>query len=409
MFPYNDLAMAFSNQLWLNISSADKKTAWEQAQCYSNTLARYNAYLNYLSLYIFLNWLIEWVAEESIPKPSIFPSEDSLPSIWEVVNGAIITLAERRIVLIPSETMDLEELSVPQEWVDIPTLAGDYYLAVQVNLEANQDECFLGVRGFTTHRLLKNFGKYNSNERTYVLAAENLTTNLTVMLMTLGLPVQEEISELPSLSEAEAQKLLQRLGDSSIYFPRLQVDVPFEQWAALLDNDEWRTQLYHRRIGRLAVAKNMVSINNLSNWFHNIFDTGWQSLNTIINTELGNLAFAFRQHEIAVGRVSVQGVKLIDLGMQLGNHSVALLIGLTQDDEQKVGIRVQLHPCHGEIYLPPNIRLALLSSSGATLQEFQSRTQDNFVQLKRFTCPKGKIFKIQVSIDNFSITEDFVA
>ncbi|MGH8000918.1 MAG: DUF1822 family protein [Brasilonema sp.] len=408
MFPCNDLAMAFSNQLWLNISSANKKTAWEQAQRHSNTLARYNAYLNYLSLYIFFNWLTEWVAEESMPKPSIFPSEDSLPSIWEVVNGAIITLGERRIVLIPSETMDLEELCVPQEWVDIPTLAGDYYLAVQVNLEANQDECFLGVRGFTTHRLLKNFGKYNSNERTYVLAAENLTISLSVMLMTLRLSVQEEISELPSLSEAEAQKLLQRLGDSSIYFPRLQVDVPFEQWAALLDNDEWRTQLYHRRIGRLAVAKNMVLINNLSNWFENIFDTGWQSLNTILNTELGNLAFAFRQNDIAIGGVSVEGVKLIDLGIQLGNHSVALLVGLTQKDEQKVGIRVQLHPCHGEIYLPPNIRLALLSSSGVNLQEFQSRSQDNFVQLKRFTCPKGKIFKIQVSIENFSITEDFV-
>ncbi len=407
MFSFNKLERSVSNQLWLNISSADKKKAWEQAQSHSNTLARYNAYLNHLSLYIFLNWLTEWLASESVPQPAIFPSEDGLPSIWEVVNGAAITLGERRIVLIPSETIDLEELCVPQEWVDIPSFAGDYYLAVQVNLEADEDECFLGVLGFTTHRLLKNFGSYNSNERTYVLAAENLTVNLSVMLMTLGLTVQEEIPELPTLSEAEAQKLLQLLGDSSIYFPRLRVDVPFEQWAVLLDNDEWRIQLYHRRIGGLAVAKNMASVNNLNNWFQNIFDTGWQSLNTILNTESENLAFAFRQHEIA-GGVSVEGVKLIDLGIQLGNHSVALLVGLTQEDEQKVGIRVQLHPSQGQTYLPPNIKLALLSSSGATLQEFQSRTQDNLIQLKRFTCPKGKTFKIQVTLDNFRITEDFV-
>ncbi|WP_414583056.1 DUF1822 family protein [Scytonema sp. PCC 10023] len=408
MFPFNELERSVSNLLWLNISSADKKKAWEQAQSHSNTLARYNAYRNHLSLYIFFNWLTEWLASESVSKPEIFPSEDSLPSIWEVVNGAAITLGEKRIVLIPSETIDLEELCVPQEWVDIPSFAGDYYLAVQVNLEADNDECFLGVLGFTTHRLLKNFGSYNSNERTYVLAAENLTENLSVVLMTLGLPVQEEISELPSLSEAEAQKLLQLLGDSSIYFPRLRVDVPFERWAALLDNDEWRTQLYHRRIGGLAIAKNTASVNNLSNWFQNIFDTDWQSLNTILNTESENLAFAFRQRELTVGGVSVNGVKLIDLGIQLGNHSVALLIGLTQEDEQKVGIRVQLHPYNGQTYLPPNIKLALLSSSGATLQEFRSRTQDNLIQLKRFTCPKRKTFKIQVTIDNFSITEDFV-
>ncbi|MBW4594114.1 MAG: DUF1822 family protein [Brasilonema angustatum HA4187-MV1] len=408
MFSFNELDKASSNQLWLNISSAHKNKAWEQAQSHSNTLARYNAYLNHLSLYILFNWFTEWLAQESIPKPSIFPSEDSLPSIWEVVNGAAMTLSERRIVLIPSETIDLEELCVPQEWVDIPSFAGDYYLAVQVNLEGDEDECSLVVLGFTTHRLLKNFGSYNSNERTYVLPTINLTHNLAVMLTTLGLPVQEEIPEFPNLSEAKAQKLLELLGDSSIYFPRLRVDVPFEQWAALLDSDEWRIQLYHRRIGDLAVAKNTASVNNLSNWYQNIFDTGWQSLNTILNIESENLAFAFRQRELAVGGVSVEGVKLIDLGIELGNHSVALLVGLTKENEQKVGIRVQLHPSHGQTYLPPNIKLALLSSSGATLQEFQSRTQDNLIQLKRFTCPKGKTFKIQVTIDNFSITEDFV-
>nr|WP_268896863.1 hypothetical protein [Hassalia byssoidea] len=36
-----------------------------------------------------------------MPK-SILPNEDSLASIWEVVNGAVIGVGERRIVLIPS-------------------------------------------------------------------------------------------------------------------------------------------------------------------------------------------------------------------------------------------------------------------------------------------------------------------
>ena len=228
-----------------------------------------------------------------------------------------------------------------------------------------------------------------------MLAAENLTANLTVMLVTLGLFMKEEIPELPTLSEAEAQKLLQLLGDASIYSPRLQVDVSFEKWAALLDNEQWRTQLYHRRIGRLVVAKTTTPCNNLSNWFQNMFDAGWQSLDTVLNPESLNLTFAFRQREFA------------DLGMQLGNQSVALLVGLTQDDKLKVGIRVQLHPASGH-YLPPNIKLALLSASGATIQELKSRSQNNFIQLKRFTCPIGKSFRIQVAINDFSLTEDFV-
>lgn len=400
----NELEKASDNQLWLNISSTEKQLAYAKAQNHSHTLARYNAYLNHLSLHTFFNWLTEWLADESVPLPKILPSEDSLPSIWEVVNGAAIGVGEKRIVLIPTVTMDLEELCVPQEWVDIPSFAGDYYLAVQLNLEADEDDYFLRVCGFTTHRQLKN-GSYNSTERTYVLAAENLTANLTVMLVTLGLKVKEEIPQLPILAEAEAQKLLQLLGDASIYSPRLQVDVSFEKWAALLDNDEWRMQLYHRRIG-IVVAKSTASVNNLSNWFQNIFDAGWQSLDRVLNPESLNLTFAFRQRD-AIKEVSVGGIKVIDLGMQLGNQSVALLVGLTQEDEQKVSIRIQLHPATGGDYLPPNIKLALVSQSGATLQEFKSRTQDNFIQLKRFTCPIGKSFKIEVAVNNFSITEDF--
>lgn len=171
----NELETVSGNQLWLKISSTEKNIAWEQAQRHSNTLARYNAYLNHLSLYTFLNWLTELLKEE-LPLPNL-PSFDSLPSIWEVLNGAAIGVGEKRIVLIASETMDLEELCVPQEWVDIPSFAADYYLAVQVNLEADEDECWIKVCGFTTHRLLKNFGRYNSAERTYVLAVENLTAS----------------------------------------------------------------------------------------------------------------------------------------------------------------------------------------------------------------------------------------
>ena len=35
-------------------------------------------------------------------------------------------------MLIPSEAIDDSELEVPQEWVDIPSWAADYYLAVQI-------------------------------------------------------------------------------------------------------------------------------------------------------------------------------------------------------------------------------------------------------------------------------------
>lgn len=400
MYCLNELEKAHPNRLWLQISAMEKQQAWEQAQRHSNTLSRYNAYLNHIVVHTFLNFLEEWLSEESTPQPHL-PNEDSLHNIWEVVNGAAIGLGEKRIVLIPSETSYLEELCVPQEWVDIPSFAGDYYLAVQVNLGIDDSECWMSVRGFTTHRQLK--CKANNQTRGYLMPVEHLTENLTLMQVIQEIDVRSPIPQLSTLSETEAQGLLQLLDNPSIS-PK-QHNLPFEKWASLIDNNQWRQQLYQRRIAKL--NENAKSVVNLSNWLRNIFEVGWESINTVINSESQNLALAFRQREVHIRGAAAERVKLIDLGMQLGNKCVALLLGLSPEEQHKVGIRVQLHPANGEDFLPANVRLSLLSQSGAVLQTLESRNQDNFIQLKRFICPKGKSFSIQVAIDDLNITEYF--
>ncbi|MEH1783447.1 MAG: DUF1822 family protein [Nostoc sp.] len=395
------------NQLLLQISNSIQQQAWKDAQQHSHKIAQYSAYLNRVCLYTFLGWLNDQIPDEALSNSAIYPSEDGLRSILEVVNGTAIGIGTRRIILIPNENIDSESLRVPQEWIDIPTFVGDYYLAIQVDLEANADECTLTVQGFATYRQVKQLSKYDPRDRTYILPTDQLITSLTVMQVTLGIERHVEVPELQILSETEAQNLLELLGNSSIYSPRLRVDIPFAQWAALLNNEEWRQQLYQRRVGRL-VTKNQVKISNLSKWLQNTFDDGWQSLNTLFNQEPGNLVYSFRNNEVAAKGISIDGIKLIDLGMQLSNQSVALLVGLTPETDGKVAVRVQLHPAKGQTYLPPNIKLALFSQSESILQEIQSRIQDNFIQLKRFICPPGKTFKIQVSIDEFRVTEEFV-
>ncbi|HEY9296996.1 MAG TPA: DUF1822 family protein, partial [Phormidium sp.] len=244
MFSGNQLQRSETNYLDLHILPAEQENAWQQAQCHSNPISRYNAYLNRLCVGTFLKWIEEWLAEEkSIATPSLWPNEESLPAIWEVVTGTAIQFGQTRLVLIPSDSADTKELCVPQEWVDHPQWAADYYLAGAINLDEDEDEFSLQVCGFTTHRKLKNDGKYHHKERTYSLPIEALTENLSVMQITFGLSVREEVAELPILSEAEVTKLLQVLGDSSLYSPRLQIDVPFEKWAALLGNDQWIQQL----------------------------------------------------------------------------------------------------------------------------------------------------------------------
>ncbi|MFN6558734.1 MAG: DUF1822 family protein [Nostoc sp. ChiSLP01] len=414
MFNLMELASNNTKHLWLKIAETEQKKAWQYSQQHhSNPIARYNSYLNHICLDSFITWLEDWLQEESGPKPSVWPGKDTLPTILEVVNGIAIQLGETRLILLPTETTDLEELSVPQEWVDIPSWVADYYLAVQVNLD-DEDECWMAVRGFATHRQLKNEARYNQSDRTYSLAVDELTENFTILLATLRLNFREEVPPLATLSTTEAQDLLRILANPSIYSPRLHADVSFRQWAALIGNEQWRQQLYNQRLGLLQsevspvadIATNKIQV-NLSQWFDRVFEIGWQSIDTLINTsQLGNLAFATRSFDAS--KISgVNGAKLIDLGMQLGEQSVVLLVVLTEEAEGKIGVLVQVHPVGNQKYLLPHLKL-VLSSSGETLQVVESRTQDYYISLNRFKCMHETSFSIQLILGNFSITEDFV-
>lgn len=145
---------------------------------------------------------------------------------------------------------------------------------------------------------------------------------------------------------------------------------------------------------------------NLSQWFNNMFDAGWQSLEALFATDRESLSFGLRSN-FHLRSHAVKGAKTIDLGLQLGNQSVVLLMAIAPEIDEKVGILVHLHPNRGENYLLPNTKLILLSDTGEVLQEVQSRSQDNYIQLKRFRGNCGECFSIQVAASGVSATEAF--
>ena len=142
---------------------------------------------------------------------------------------------------------------------------------------------------------------------------------------------------------------------------------------------------------------------NLSQWFEHIFTESWQSVEALLATQ-HNLAFSLRSAS-RLGETNVKRGKIIDLGMQLADITVALLVAIAPDIDHKVTILVQLHPTKAN-YLPPDIKLILLSD-GSTLQSVQSRSEDNYIQLKRFRVNPGECFNIQVAFGNVTVTESF--
>ncbi len=243
---------------------------WQQSHALATPNSQWTAYLNQLC------WqtLLPWLQEDYLPTATVTPHVVSLPTFWELTTGTALRLNDRRIILIPTETIDLDEFRIPQEWVDIPTWAGDYYLSAQVN----PDEGWVRVAGLATHRQVKTQGLYDMGDRTYTLSDTDLTPDFSSIWVAQQLAPTEnlrsELSPIAALSPTQADNLLERLGNPTVLTPRLAV--PFEQWAGLLNHGGWRQQLAERRWG-------VVGVRSPVQWLQSGLSTlaqslGWQAV-----------------------------------------------------------------------------------------------------------------------------------
>lgn len=145
---------------------------------------------------------------------------------------------------------------------------------------------------------------------------------------------------------------------------------------------------------------------HLSQWLENVFEAGWQTIDALLGGDTENFALAFRSGTIERQPI-IQGAKRIDWGVEVGDRSVILLIELQTEENDRLGIRVQLHPQLGDLSLPADVTLVLLSSSGETLREVTSQSGDHFIQLPRFKCDRGDTFSICTRWKNISLRQDF--
>jgi hypothetical protein len=390
-------AFADPKEWLLEIAPTTQAQLWQQSQLYSTPSSRWCAYINQICLHGFM----DWVQTEYGEQPTVWESSPNVPAFWEFVNGTAIVLNDKRVVLIPTEAIDDGELEVPQEWVDIPGWQADFYLVVQVK----PDEDYVRFWGYTTHQELKEKASYDSVDRTYCMDARHLTKDLNAFSMAYQFCQTEDlkvISTLPELSTIQAENLLQRLSNSQAMFPRL--EVPFSSWGALLKKEQWRQQLYQQRQQSQQINSSLRS--NLSDWVQGIYEASWQAIDTFLNSNSNNLAFNFRSGA-GLTAAGVKRAKVIDLGTQAESVKVILLVSLIAFSQQKMGIRVQLHPFNDR-HLPLNIKLVLKDESAQIIQEVPARVQDNFVQLRLFEGEVGECFTIQVILDSYQTTENFM-
>jgi Protein of unknown function (DUF1822) len=379
---------------WFELSPAMRADAILQSQPCRTTASRQRTYLNALCL----NAVLEWIrADLPAATPWLAPV---LPAIWEIMNGTAIVLGAMRLVLIPTEAIDAGELEVPQEWVDSPSWAGDYYLAVQVDSEQG----WARVWGYTTHQELKSIGDYDPIDRTYSLAAEQLTLDLNAFWATYqfcgSAQTQLEIAPLPQLSDTQAENLLQQLGNPAIVFPRLAV--PFSLWGALLARSDWLQALYLRRCG-IEQARPSV---RLSDWLQGQVAAVWQAVDTVLLPTQLVTAWRSVESESAIAPAyAINRVKVLAFGTSESEAAIALLVGLTPTDPTQMNLGLHVCPVGEDATFSQALQVRLLDGVGTEIGQARAAMTET-IQFQ-FSGQVGERFRVELTLGDRVVTELF--
>lgn len=384
-----------SEPLKLPLDSEKMNEARDEFQRHSNN-AGWTAYINRLCLDAVVSWLGQFTVEE--PRPDLL-------ICWEFLNGAAIDCGPTRVVLVPCQIPQNEPL-IPQEWVDIPIFAADYYLVCGVDLD--EEGGWVHLKGYVSHWQVKIHGQYDPERRGYYTNLKGLTTEEEPLMLLAAVRLgprspRAEISPLPTLNRQRAEVLLSQLSNTDIIDPRLQI--PFPEWGALLANNESRRRLYELRTSPSAAA-------NPASLLEKLLRAGWQTaeetLEALAAQGAKQQAIAFRKKNDETESEnpnSKQLGKFIDLGTQIRGLSVLLVVKITPKNGASDDVHLKVCPTREE-HLPPNLQLLVLDEDGEVFMEATSQSADNYIQLQNFDGESGDRCKIKVILGSASFSEE---
>ncbi|MBL1210763.1 DUF1822 family protein [Geminocystis sp. GBBB08] len=462
-----DLFTAFNPEhLWLKFSPEDlAKTQEISEKCSPN--GQHQALLNALSSLCLLKWLKVTYQDSNNFKLEF--DNDNLLTMWEFVNGTPILINNNstRLILFPQESTDLTEFNIPQEWVDIPHFRGDYFLPVQINLDSG----WLRFWGFATYENIKQNSIYDDIFLQYIFPQDLVEEDLNLLFLfeKYGLSFKPEYQPLPILSNQEKNNLLSQLNQANSLTLRHRLN--FVQWAGIFGDETYRQLLYQQyqpiRLGEWlhhnfnqAYNQGWQHLQDLVDTLSLVTNSSSLSSNGIVmrSGEI-NLQYIYQlqdeqQLKIAAQRLSIlppnsihknqalqaldyimtkcrddetrwnaaEGIwrlepsnpnaglwcgKKINLGIDMGGFSLALVIGLLPKSENKNSIFFRLYAINDYDTLPSNLKVNIMDENTQIFKQLEAQEGDRLLQYK-FWGTKGEYFWIQISCGTNQLSETFM-
>jgi hypothetical protein len=463
-----DLFTAFnSDDLWLEFTTEEQDNAWRIAEGCSPGSARYQAYLNALAGNCFLKWLKAVYPTAQNIRFDL--SHDQLLTMWEFVNGTGININYIRLILIPQESEDLGELIIPQEWVDLPRFTGNYYLPVQVNIDDQWLRFwgFISYDELKENAIYDSILSEYSLEQEYLESDLNLLFLLEKYCQ-VNSALQHQ--NLVSLSSQDKQKLLEKIEQVDSYNTRLKLPFN-EWGVLVSDdgcrgylyqkNQPLNLSVWFLHNFQQAYQKGWQNLLNLSEHSQNILaEISFNNNGGLVMRSDGiNLQHIYQikneqELKIAAQRLSKINIdspyknqalaaltyimtqckeddtrwsaaesiwrlepnhphagfwcgKRINLGIDLANFSLTLIIGLLPKSATESSIFLRL--CSENIFhiLPPNLTLEIIDNNSTVFKRLVSRQGDGLLQYQ-FWGKKGEYFEVKLTLGNSQLRESFI-
>lgn len=388
--------------------------------------------------------------------------------ISQVVTGFVLTIATTRIVFIPSEGVDYDGLEIEQEWVDLSNWAADYYVPVQIDVEAK----LLHLWGFISHRDVKEQGAFDRISRTYTIDSQYLSDELDDLWLICELLASDEmlperaiIPPLPELLPQTAQEIVDTLQQhQSIFSPRL--DLSFAQWGGILNQSKCLELYLNSPLQPKPVAVALTSyraVIRLSDWLEKqgtAIYQDWKSIGEFLKMpdllassipfcSLENLKDLSKinhliapQSNLMYRNLNVDTKKLVeiiqdtssqnerweaieslwerdpdhpalpiykilDLGLFFQGSQLSLLVSIVPTKNGKLGVLIRLSSNQSQTQLPSGINLRRLDRDGNISRQIIAK-DDTYKCLQLiFDADFGDEFSICVTLNDSHLTKHF--
>lgn len=171
----------------------------------------------------------------------------------------------------------------------------------------------------------------------------------------------------------------------------------------------------------------LMTLINLSQWFENIFEKGWQNCTEAFKPSALQTAWRFMPNpsqvtpfshknrqkrdegnfpsQLGMRKPRVTGLKPINLGTNQTDYALDLVVSLTEAVEEKIDIEVQIHPRDRET-LPLGLTLSIIDETGQVFSE-RSAEINSTMLTKRFRGKLKEQFTLKLFLAEASFTENF--